>query len=206
MKKIVIVIAIFFAGLNSSQAQISVGGIVGANYSNVVGPNGVLDESKYTVNYFLGVCTSIPLTERINFLGDAVYALKGYSIDFGLTTSEFKFRANYLDLMPKIELRVADFLGIAVGANLGVNVGEATKSGTGVWQKSAPGQRNLNSNFALIGALRGYFGNVFVEASYSHGLNNISGLIFTDINGNPIGVGRTYLRNFNLGVGYLFEL
>lgn len=208
MKNIILLSVLFVIALFEStygQAELNVS--AGINQSAIEpkdfsGFTGLTFESRS--GFFIGLSPKFSLKDKLNLSVDFQYSQKGYAqTDLRFTT---KFRFSYLDIIPEIEYKIANFLTLGVGVNYGFRVGESFKEGNGGWNKTKEFKYSNSSDFGLIGKIKANFNNIFVFFRYNHGLKDILDAEFTDEFGNIIDGPKFLSRNFQLGAGYVFDL
>ncbi len=205
MKKIhsfSIVVAIFLS-FYKLDAQSGFGVSAGINYSTVKN-SGVLifGDVGPEAGPVIGVFYQGRLGNKWAILPEIQYSAKGFTFDNGVTDEYSRLKVIYLDLLPQVEFRPANFLGITVGVNLGYKLNEKLKSPGEDWADPFSEFKNDLDFGALLG-LRLNFDRLNLKIHYNHGISNSSVSVFTDANGTPIASITQYNRNLQLTVGYL---
>lgn len=190
-------------GLNYTQAQVSIGGILGANISNVDydGVDILIPESR--LGYFVGGVLKFDLTHRISVFGEMQYSLKGNKTVAGNNLPETEYKYGYFDLIPGLEFNLFKGLHLGAGVNFGIRVNEFQKIANGDWIDTSEIGIVSGTDYGLSTHLKLYHNKFFVFIRYNFSLKDVSDLTYTDINGNPIGTLDQYNRNTQLGFGYL---
>ncbi len=185
--------------------QFSIGVSGGINYATTQFIN--LDEiaPSRTIFYFAGITPEYKLNSKISILSDIQFSQKGYSDTTSLNPVKAKYRFTYIDFLPQIEYRIQNHIGIGIGCNLGIQINEELKPGDMDWQ--APFMKLTKSfDFGFVSSIKGYFNDFSLFIRYNYGLNNISNLVFTDINGNIESITKQHNNNIQIGAGYNFAL
>ncbi len=208
MKRTIFLIAIglfTFQGLN---AQFSLGASGGINIPNIKqdvkidGYDGF--NTKHALYYFFGVIPKYNINSKLSVSTDIQYSLKGYMIDETQFMSAQKIQFIYLDVLPKVEYQIFEFLAVGLGFNIGLKLDEKIKIGENSWQSSKDFDTIKSSDSGVVGSVRGSFKNFFIIVSYNYGLQNIVDINYTDDNGESLDVSQ-YNRNLQIAVGYFFE-
>jgi hypothetical protein len=115
-----------------------------------------------------------------------------------------KLRYSYIDIIPQVEYRFFEPLSIAVGFNIGFNIGEAQKIGDGDWIDLEEFDVVTSTDLGLAATVKGHIKDFFLYVRYNHGLKNVLNFSYTDINGQSIPDTKEKLSHLQIGVGYNF--
>lgn len=118
----------------------------------------------------------------------------------GITPADL--RLGLIDLLPAVEFRVVDYLGIYGGMNVGFKLSEEWKF-DGQWLKPVFETLNQTDFGALIG-VRLYYRNFCFSAHYNRSLVSFDNITYTDENGNAVEGTKMLLENAQVGIGYVF--
>lgn len=205
MKKIISLIVFGFALISffSLEAQSGFGFSAGINYSTFKN-TGVLifGETGPEAGPVIGVFYRGELGKKWALLPEVQYSSKGFSFDNGVTDEFSRLKVIYLDLLPQVEFRPANFLGIIAGVNLGYKLNEKLKSPGEDWADPFSEFKN-DLDFGALFGLRFNFNRVNLKIHYNHGILNSADSVFTDANGTLLGSLTQYNQNLQLSAGYL---
>jgi len=188
--------------LISIQAQLSLGLEGGTNASNVKLENfDFYEKSKPRVGYYFALVPKYTFGNRWSFLSGIQYSTKGFVSEID-QSSKLSYRNTYLDILPQLEYKASENLGLSLGANMGINLQEAYRINDESHVRLSQYGLHNSTDWGLVLGARLYMKKLFLHFNYNHGLRNISNLEFTDFLG-----GTTQKnRNFQLGIGYFLGL
>jgi len=198
MRILVIIFMVLHSSFINGQIRLNIGG--GLNLSNVKYeqvPSVIKWETKPVANYFISVRPEIALSDKFSAHMDLQYSRKGYATDVP-SNDNSETRFHYLDVLPQIQYKVLNFLGIYAGAGMTYMRREDTRF-EGKWIKF-PFEINNSTSFAYLAGFRIYPSK---KISFNTHLstNRIDHIEFTDDKGNPIDL-KSRLYNLQIGVTY----
>jgi len=201
MKKTYLFISICFLFFSSkSNAQISALIEGGVNLTTIDLSSQTdlqsIGEIENRTGFYIAFIPKIYLTEKIMFNVEGQYSQEGYK----RTGDDFEAKFQYVRLLPQLEIKLINSLGIYGGYNFGFNISEQIKEFNSSFTTIDPGTIKKTDNGFTVGA-RVYVGKFSLTAKYNFGIQNINDLIYTDQNGQPVEVEHRN-RNFQIGVGY----
>jgi predicted porin len=194
---------IFFA-FASSNAQVGISIASGLNVSNCKFTNYETLSPSTRTDYFLSLAPSYQLNEKFRLLVDFQYSRKGFVFGYtnSPTTSEDSY--SYLDIIPQIEYKLHQFFAIGLGVNYAFVVNEENKNEKGNWINTKKLEIIKQSDFGIIGKIKGEYKNIFCFVSYNLGLKNIVNSDYSNENGKTVAVSQ-FNRNLQIGLGYTFN-
>lgn len=200
MKNIIFVILLFLISFKvSAQLSLTVGG--GANFSNLKVDN--LDSYRPTskTNYFLSVRPEFDLTENLSLALDIQFSRKGFGFGADSIQESQGYRFQYLDLIPQVQYKFIEKIGIYGGLGVGIRGSEKYKI-KGAWEEAVTKISN-GTDFTYVLGIRLFpTEKLSVHVQYSGSLSSFFDITLTDSQGNMIENVDTRLRNFQLGIGY----
>ena len=192
--------------MTALQAQFSLGVSGGINLSNSTYSEVLEIDTKTALNYFMGISPRYNFTSRFALLVDLEYSEKGFRLDDSMILGEAESQYVYFDIAPEIEYGLTNFLTLGAGFYAGFKL----KEDLNVSQGAPPLLEQLElvkkSDFGILGSVRVDLKYFFLKFSYQHGIENITKLVFTDDSGQPINDAKQQNRNFQIGLGYYFQL
>ena len=197
-------------GVEAGLASYNIRGEAADNLNNMLDfANGMLHTQSRT-GFYVGLNTSIPLSESVSVQPGLYYTQKGYQLtgDFAIKGLEFlganataKLQNDYIDIPVLIKANVAEGLQVFGGpqisylstSKLKVNAGVL---GFNVLNETMDAKEQFNQwDMGLIGGVGYEFKNGFnINASYNYGLSKV------DANKNVSG----YNNGFKVGLGFRF--
>ena len=207
MKKIfLITFFLAFAISQSAYGQVDLNFLAGINNSSCKFENftGISPKSRW--GYFIGVGTNYPISEKVQFLIDFQYSLKGYNLGNNNNLSASGFRYSYIDIIPEIEYKVLNYLVLGAGINYAIKLDEEQKFENKGWVSAKESEVIKSSDFGLTGKIKVFHRNIFGFIRYNLGLSDIADATFTDENGQEIENAKQLNRNLQFGIGYKFNL
>src|SRR5688572_18058157 len=205
MKKAAIIIGFISAFIFKLEGQFSIGVTGGVNLATARFVDSQLPDPEMTVYYFAGIVPGYAINEKISFLTDIQYSQKGYKHDGQVLASYSQYRFSYIDLLPQLEYRVLDNIGLGAGVNVGFKLAEDFKSENSDWVSNDQFEFIKSMDFGIVASIKYYINNFNLLARINYGLNDISDLSFTDINGQTIENVNMKNTTIQLGIGYTFE-
>jgi hypothetical protein len=202
MKKLIFIALFSIAAMSASQAQFALGAGGGVNFSDArfSGPESIGD-AKGITGFHVSVQPRYVFARRWSAITDLQYSRKGAILESA--NSQFGQRADYFDVLPQVEYRLLERLGVAVGVNVGWSIREEIKYDDGDWEESILSLDLFDDpDFGLLFALRGYYGRFYATMSYCLGLRDVDNGMYTDDTGQ-IYDAEWYHRNLQIGIGYL---
>ncbi len=192
-------------------AQLSLSLEAGVNRTNItlelIEPeiDDLIFDREANQGFFISAIPRLAVNERLSINTEAQYSMESYN------WGDTQIRLHNIRLIPELEYSILKSLGIYAGANIGLKVTESYKqTADEEWISRSEIDTNTRGvvkdiDFGLSGGLRYYFLEQFnLTFKYSHGLTNISNILFTDLNGVAF-EGKEYNRTFQLGLGYTFN-
>ena len=200
---------IFFFSHGDLKGQLAITGSVGTNSANLITSSEIIPKTTSKLGYFLEVRPSFKLDDRLSAGLGIQYSAKDYlyvanSAGPVVGTPIDRWRISYLDFLPQAAISVTNFLSFYAGLNVGFKVAEPVYV-NGKWQELVlPFYKPLDIG-ALLG-VRFSYKRVELSAHYNRGLVSINDLVFTDEQGQFIENSKIFVQNFQVGLGYRFEL
>ena len=207
MKRItVIVIFLSFVMSESTLGQVNLDLAAGINLSKTEFKNfeGTSPESR--LGYFIEIAPNYQLNEKVSLLMNFQYSEKGYKTRNTTNQDLLKFKHSYIDFMPEVEYNVLDYLAFGFGMYYGIKLNEQFKFEDGEWTDVGDVEFISSTDFGLTGKVKVNYKNIFWYVRYSLGLNDISNVVFTDVNGQSIDDAKQLNRNLQIGMGYSLDL
>jgi hypothetical protein len=205
MKNRILLIAVWmFFTLASSNAQVGISVASGLNVSNCKFTNYEALSTTARTDYFLSLAPSYQLNEKFRLLVDFQYSRKGFALSNTNSPTNSESRYSYLDVIPQIEYKLHRFFAIGLGVNYALLVNEDIKNEKGNWVNTKKLETIKQSDFGIIGKIKGEYKNIFCFVSYNLGLKDIVNITFTDENGNSVATSQ-FNRNLQIGLGYTFN-
>lgn len=200
MKKILFSLFAFLLVHNLLHAQFGLGVSAGLNAGKSIYVNRPWKTSP-TLNYFAEIRPVYHFSSRWSAGLGLQFSQKGHvTAPNGIIPADLRLRL--IDLIPAVEFRVTDYLGIYGGMNVGFKLSEEWKFND-QWQK--PVFEALNqADFGAVAGVRLYYGNFCFSAHYNRSLVSFDDITYTDENGNDIEGTKMLLENVQAGVGYVF--
>lgn len=200
MKKILPLFFAFFFVHNLLHAQFDLGIGGGLNAGKSIYVNQPWKTSP-ALNYFAEIRPVYHFSPRWSAGLGVQFSQKGHvPAPSGITPADLRLRL--IDLLPAVEFRVVDYLGVFGGMNAGFKLSEEWKL-NGQWLKPVFETLNQVDFGALIG-VRLYYKNFCFSAHYNHSLVSFDDITYTDENGDKIEGTKMLLENAQAGVGYVF--
>jgi hypothetical protein len=171
-------------------------------------------EQKFRIGFFAGANLRWALSERWSVPIDVQFSQRGFYYNsegtfiiqngqFALYRGRVDYRLSYIDIAPQIEFRPIQLLGIAVGPYMSYRMGESVKYGDVIdWTSTKDTELFNDTDLGLTAKLSGNLGTVSLFASFQFGLSDLSNIILTDANGQPVQVLGLKNRAFLVGLGY----
>lgn len=200
----------FFMFQTTVYGQFSIGLSNGLNISSEKRTG--LQEPEYgsvkpDFNYFFGITSKYNISPKVAIKGDIQYSPKGYKINYYESEAVLRAKYSYIDILPGIEYSLNQNFAVGVGINFGILLDYSIKAEKEEWSSLKDLEVIKPVDVGMTGCVKGYFGRIFLMASYNFGLSDISKIIFTDANGVPMeNQPKLFNRNFQLSVGYLFSM
>ena len=195
MKKIILLLSLCFF-FSNSYAQLTARVEGGINLATIDLSDTSFHQNGNVENrtgFYLAFIPKIYLTEKVSINVETQYSQEGYKTDL------YEYKFHYVRVLPQVELKLLNKLGIYGGYNLGYNISEQPINNNPSIFIASETIKKTDHGF-IIGA-RVYLGKISLTAKYNFGIQNINDLIYTDQNGQPIEVEQRN-RNFQIGVGY----
>jgi len=206
MKKVLFLsLAFLFCLSPSIYAQFFAAAGGGLNYGKPVFKNvDWIQETEYRMNFFAEIRPGFRFSDRLNASLGLQFTQKGCAyLDPSPFPSIIDLRLRYIDFLPQAEYRFLDFLSAYAGFNVGVKLSEEYRINE-AWLKTPVTFFNDLDFGALLG-IRAYLGNFYLGAHFNQSITSVMTFYTTDNNGATIGEGGMYLRNYQIGLGYVFE-
>ena len=200
MKNIFFASCLIFISSNlQAQFKFSIGG--GANFSNLIVKNLDSFKPRANTNYFLSVKPEFSLTENLSVAVDIQFSQKGFGLGDDSLQAHGGYKLQYLDLIPQVQYKIINQLGIYGGLGIGIRGSEKYKI-NGAWEEAVT-KISSGTDFTYVFGIRVFpTDKLFIHAHYAGSMSSFYDVIFTDIQGNEIENVNTRLRNFQLGIGY----
>ena len=204
MKKSILLFFISFFLTHGIFGQFSLGMAAGINLADVKYTN-IEGIDPMTVVYpFGGIVAGYSRSSKLSLVADLQFSQKGYRLEHDEPIDDTKLRYSYIDIIPQVEYRLIEPLSVAVGFNIGFNIGEAQKIGDGDWIDLEKYDVVTSTDFGLAATVKGYIKDLFLFVRYNHGLKNVLNFTYTDINGQAIPDVKQNHSNIQIGAGYNF--
>lgn len=201
MKKILFSLFAFFFVHNMLQAQFDLSVSAGLN----AGKSVYIDRPWKTspaLNYFAEIRPVYHFSPRWSAGLGVQFSQKGHvPAPNGIVPADLRLR--FIDLLPALEFRVADYLGIYGGMNVGFKLSEEWKF-SDEWEKPVFVELINQVDIGALMGVRLYYKNFCFSAHYNRSLVSVDDITFTDENGNDIEGSKMLLENVQAGVGYVF--
>lgn len=203
MKKIIVItFFLALATLESANGQINIHFSAGANNSNCKFENHAGISLKSNWGYFMGIAPGYQINDKIQFITDFQYSLKGYNSNQGNDFTGPEFRYSYIDIIPEIEYKIWNHVVLGAGINYSIKTEEKIKIGNEDWINTNDIKTIKSSDFGMTGKVKVFYKNIFGFIRYNLGLKNIANVTFTDDNGQDLDQGKQLNRNLQIGIGY----
>jgi len=207
MKRItVIVIFLSFVMSESTLGQVNLDLAAGINLSKTEFKNFEGPSPESRLGYFIEIAPNYQLNEKVSLLMNFQYSEKGYKTRNTTNQDLLKFKHSYIDFMPEVEYNVLDYLAFGFGMYYGIKLNEQFKFEDGEWTDVGDVEFISSTDFGLTGKVKVNYKNIFWYVRYSLGLNDISNVVFTDVNGQSIDDAKQLNRNLQIGMGYSLDL
>jgi len=207
MKRItVIVIFLSFVMSESTLGQVNLDLAAGINLSKTEFKNFEGPSPESRLGYFIEIAPNYQLNEKVSLLMNFQYSEKGYKTRNTTNQDLLKFKHSYIDFMPEVEYNVLDYLAFGFGMYYGIKLKEQFKFEDGEWTDVGDVEFISSTDFGLTGKVKVNYKNIFWYVRYSLGLNDISNVVFTDVNGQSIDDAKQLNRNLQIGMGYSLDL
>lgn len=200
MKKTFLLLAVLVLISSQANAQWSIGGKVGVNWSNIDYPGSTKNPSSLTgIN--IGAITSYQINEKFDIQGELLYSSRGYKEkNFVLdaedaSPKDLTSRYHYIDIPIVIKYSFLSDFNIYAGPQVGITLSNINKVDK-ERQKDFENKDLQTFDVGLVGGIGYEFTNgMFFDARYLLGLNSIS----KEVSGFKN-------RSIQLALGYKFRL
>jgi hypothetical protein len=204
MKKLVFSLAFFALSTLCLHAQFALGVGGGVNLSKALVDGWEEAGADQLVGFYISAQPRYVFARRWSAVMDLQYSRKGSFLT--ANGEETGFRMDYIDIIPQIEHRIFEHVGLAVGSNFGFKVQEQVKLSDTDWEKPVTKLDIFkNFDFGLHFALRGYWKGFYANVGYNLGLTNAVDFTLTNAEGNDIEA-EWFNSTIQLGLGYLIPV
>jgi opacity protein-like surface antigen len=152
-------------------------------------------KTKAGTHYFLSVRPEIGITENLSLSLDFQYSLRGYQVSDG---SGFASRFHFIDVLPQVQYKFFDFVGLYAGCGWSYLSDEYSKFG-GIWTKFTNNISQPNSFIYLAGIRFFPHDRITIHAHLAS--NRLNQTEYTDAQGNPLDI-ISKLQNLQIGLSY----
>ena len=190
MKKFILLFSICFF-FSNAHAQLTTRVEAGINLATNDFSNTTIFQNETIENrtgYYLAFIPKIYLTEKIAVNVEVQYSEEGYRLN---DDDNFEAKFQYLRLLPQIEIKLMDALGIYGGYNWGFKIDEHISIFDSGFATPALDTIKKTDNGFTVGA-RVYIGKFSLTGKYNFGIQNITDLTYTDDAGQNIEVCLLY--------------
>jgi Outer membrane protein beta-barrel domain len=204
MKKSILLSFISFVLTHGIFGQFAFGVSAGINLADAKFTNIEGIDPLTVVCPFGGIDAGYALNSKLSLVADLQYSQKGYRLEHDAPIDDTKLRYSYIDIIPQMECRLIEPVSVAIGFNIGFNIGEAQKIGDGDWIDLEKYDAVTSTDFGLAATVKGYIKDLFLFVRYNHGLKNVVNVTYVDINGQTIPDVKQKLSHIQIGAGYMF--
>lgn len=199
---------IIFSGLCIIQlnAQYSLAPNAGINIANnTIKINLPAERNPVNAIYsFIGLTIKYKLNERFSIFNTIEYSQKGYKNIHNYSTDLYaNIRYHYVDILPAVEYKPTNYLGLYSGINYGIRIFEDYMQKDNSWKSYSTNTINKTDFGALIG-IRLYYKEMFINIQYTRSLINIGKKPHLS-DGPDIEIDQKN-STFQIGLGYFFKL
>jgi hypothetical protein len=203
IQKLVILqtIILFLINIVNSQINIQVSGGIDLSTVSYDGPDVINPQIFKGYHLELNFQHELGENFNLNILGQ--YLSRGYLIK---NSNGSGVKRNYIDLQPELSFKPLINTEIGIGLYFGVLHSFYSKSSNGDWQNLADIGITDKNDHGLSFLIRQSINHVVLYLRYKYGIQKLNEIMYTDINGNPIGSSTEKNRQIQIGIGYNFNI
>lgn len=198
MKKNLVFIPFLLFFIHTAFAQHQIGVDAGLNYLTF--KSTYFHKSTSLANPYVNFSFQECLNSKLLILLDVSIGVKGAET----TYFEEKTRYGAIGIAPQIGYQFHKNMNLTLGGYYSRIVVQELKRRDQDWVNVSSFGIMKNNDIGCLSSFRVDFKNIYMKLAYQHGLVNLNNVVFTDVNGDIIGVEK-YSRNIQVGIGYLFR-
>jgi len=194
------ILFLILVSINNSLAQFSMSAEAGINRSALVFSVKGLED--FWVNPFLGVQTHFKQNEKLQFNIATSLSARGYS-EYRFLSLAYRYKLVYLDVIPSIEYKPINWLGIGLGFYGSAKLFEGYRTRSIPWEFQDNRKIFKRIDAGIYPFLRGYYKKLFLQIGCQQGLVKILDMHLKDLNGESLGTLEARNWSYTLSLGYL---